>query len=165
MAEESTAVAVVDDGQRRRYVGSADKEETLEMLLVRFESDPDPTNLFSELAMLRALLVHAIQEYSRDKDTLTKRQKATRLESLVRSAERLIDGIGRMVERLEKLRSEGKISESELSFIITQLGRAVEILIPNGIINAGVVDEAHLLTGEGLKASIRDHWLKVLLVR
>jgi hypothetical protein len=61
-------------------------------------------------------------------------------------AAELVDVIGRMVERIEKARGMNAISESELSKLMSAMGRAVDVLVSD----------------QGLKDRIKDAWLRLV---
>lgn len=59
---------------------------------------------------------------------------------------KIIDAVGRTVERIEKMRATNAVSEAELSRIIHQMGRVVDVL----------------LTDDVLKEKIREGWLAIV---
>jgi hypothetical protein len=197
------------------------KHPRLQELYDRFKDDPDPTGLFDEIAMLRAVAVDYIERYEdttaallawhadqkllseplrpdlirgfeqafdiwesglkaddrwspeveRDAERARKLLEVLRHGASIEKPKRVMDisdvtaiyeAVGRMAERIEKMRSANAISEAELNRIFNAMGRVVDVLIPNGIINDGIADELRMVTGERLKEKIRDGWLAIV---
>lgn len=186
-----------------RYSGV--KHDRIRNLIAEFEADPDPLNLFPEIAALRALTVDFIDRYAEFTDALIAWHADWQLrrkplpEELLLSLERVVDEwegtlaegayeasdrqradaerarkfitalrgeddaqkprqvldisdahkllaeTGRMVERVENLRSANAISRPELNRVISAMGRVVELLVPD----------------EAVKEKIRDGWLSI----
>lgn len=182
------------------------KHERIRDLIAEQEADPDPLNVFPEIAALRALFVDFIERYAINTEALlawyaswqvTKRplpdEKVMAFEAIVdewainlaesgedatdkqradleaaqefikllrgeandrprqildiADAHKILGELGRMVERVEKIRSANAISRPDLNRIMQEMWRSVD---------ARVTDDA-------VKASIRDDWLRVVL--
>jgi hypothetical protein len=64
----------------------------------------------------------------------------------ISDAVKLLDDLGRMVDRVETMRSKNAISEAELNRIINMMGRSVDVLVSD----------------EELKGKIREAWIAIV---
>lgn len=96
---------------------SAIKRESLRALIEQYESDPDPLNILPELAAMRALFQDYIERYAGEFKDGTEYPTAVQI----------LDRVGRMVERIEKARSQNAISQPELYRVMAEMARVVEI--------------------------------------
>ena len=112
---------------------SAVKRQQLGELIAQERQRVDPLDLSGELATLRALVA----------DLRDRNPDAADHDSEVKLAE----SIGRMVERIERIRSQNAISRPELNRIMHELWRAVD---------GRIADET-------VKGAIRDDWMRISL--
>lgn len=118
-------------------------------LIEVYEQDPDPTNILSEIAAMRALFHDWIERYEEWKEqmllwwaTVTGRKSqnpevaaarlvlndaAPRQLMDISDGGRLISEATKMVARLEKIRSQDAISRPELARIWQEMWRAVQM--------------------------------------
>lgn len=122
-------------GDRRVTTGreSKVKTTTLAQLIAAESARVDPLNLGEELAILRALRKRFMADAGDNVDH--------------NAAQQLLDAAGRMVERIERIRSQNAISRPELNRVLHECWRSVD---------ARLLDEA-------VKAAIREDWLRVAL--
>lgn len=119
------------DGRVTHGATSLVRRDTLRDLIAQELERPDPLNLTEELATLRALRRNLFAD-----DTVEPA-----------AAQSLLDAAGRMVERIEKIRSQNAISRPELNRIMHEMWRAVDGRI----------------TDETIKGAIRDDWMRISL--
>ncbi len=103
------------DGDERVTTGTRSRvlSGTLGQLIEQERNRPDPLNLEGELATLRALVADL---------------RARKPEEIDHASEiTLAESIGRMVERIERIRSTNAISWPELNRITAQLWLAVDV--------------------------------------
>jgi hypothetical protein len=114
-------------------------QSSLGKVIDRYERDPDPLKLFRELATLRALAEQYIVNYEEFRDQLNAWyiheivakgsdkgvQRPPRILDLY-DARILLDDIGKMVARIEKIRSQNAISRPELERLMAEMGRIVK---------------------------------------
>jgi len=125
----------VKDGDRRVTTGERSETVTTSLaeLIATERARPDPLDLSGELATLRALHASllAASGDSPDRD----------------ASKSLLEAIGRMVERVERIRSQNAISRPELNRIMHEMWRAVDGRI----------------TDETIKGAIREDWMRISL--
>lgn len=122
---------------------------TLRDLIQRHAEDPDPLNIFPELAHLRALAEDYVNRYGSItnaiihwNETRAEGERPARILDLA-SAASLLEAITRVVERIENVRAANAISRPELNRLVGAMGAVVE----------REVKDADLI------ARIRDGWL------
>jgi hypothetical protein len=122
-------------GDERVRTGSRSKVKstTLEQLIEQEKERVDPLDLTEELATLRALR----------SDLRTRNPDAADHPSEIA----LVEAIGRLVERIERIRSANAISRPELNRIMHELWRAIDVRIQD----------------EDLKSEIREDWMRIAL--
>lgn len=120
-----------EDGRVTHGARSMVKSSTLRQLIEAEKGRTDPLDLSEELAILRALRSELLAGENVNAD----------------AAQKLLDGAGRMVERIERIRSQNAISRPELNRIMHEMWRAIDGRIPD----------------EQLKAAIREDWLRISL--
>lgn len=120
-----------EDGRVTNGARSMVKASTLRELIEQEKGRTDPLNLTEELAILRALRTELLAGDEVNAD----------------AAQKLLDGAGRMVERIEKIRSQNAISRPELNRVMHEMWRAVDGMV----------------TDEPLKEKIRDAWMRIAL--
>jgi len=117
-----------------------------------YEKNPDPLNIFPELALARALLHDFLDRYGRMRDALLAWHEArmngsdaeapdgksvpmapTKILDIA-DAHRQIEGITRIVERIEKMRNADAISKAELLNVLRGMARIVEMHISDEVI-------------------------------
>ena len=201
----------LQEGDRRLKSGrySTVNHERLRELIEKFEADPDPLNLFPEIAALRAMFVDYVERYQLiteallawhadwslrkrplpeellmafervvdeweialnddqgEEATVAQRADASEARKFITflrcydevqkpkqvldisDAHRMLSEIGRMVERVENLRSANAISRPELNRVISAMGRVVELAVQD----------------EAVKVKIRDGWMAIASV-
>ena len=121
------------DGRVTTGKNSQVKSTQLEQLIEQERNRVDPLDLSGELATLRALVADLRTRHSDTPDT------AAELD--------LAEAIGRMVERIERIRSANAVSRPELNRIMHELWRAVDARVDD----------------EDVKALIREDWLGISL--
>lgn len=112
---------------------SAVKSSTLAALIEQESKRADPLNLNEELAILRALRKRFMANAGEDPDRTV--------------AQSLLDAAGRMVERIERIRSQNAISRPELGRIMQEIWRSIDARVPD----------------EDVKVAIRDDLLRIAL--
>lgn len=91
----------------------------------------DPMDLRPELAMLRSLVHDWIDRYNENREALIKwaysfvPPKPDHVHD-VAEGWKIIEAISRVVERIEKARSQNAISRPDLVRVMTEMGRVVE---------------------------------------
>lgn len=125
----------LQDNDKRITSGATStvKATQLGQLIETERNRVDPLDLSGELATLRALVA----------DLRARKPEAPDHASEIQLAE----SIGRMVERIERIRSANAISRPELNRIMHELWRALDGRI----------------TDEKVKGEIRDDWLRIAL--
>lgn len=121
------------DQRVRSGSGSRVKGTTLQQLIATERDRADPLDLTGELATLRALVA----------DLRTRNPEKPDHTSEIT----LADSIGRMVERIERIRSQNAISRPELNRIMHELWRALDVRIQD----------------DDVKAAIREDWMRISL--
>lgn len=104
-------------------------------MIEAFEADPDPLNVLSELALLRALLVDFLGRFD------------PKQRSDLDAARSLVDGISKVVARVERARAANAVSRADLFRILPEMGRIV----------------AHHVEDSDALAAIKDDWLAIRL--
>lgn len=115
------------------------KRQELAELIAHYEADPDPLNLFAELAAARALFVDWIDRYETFADALlawhedaTRRGHAKPVQLLdLSDAMRHLATIASLVGRIEHIRAQNAVSRPELLRIVSEMARAVELHVPD----------------------------------
>lgn len=125
----------LNDGDGRVTTGknSRVKSTALEQLIEQERNRVDPLDLTGELATLRALVADLRTRHADAPDTAA---EVT-----------LAESIGRMVERIERIRSANAVSRPELNRIMHELWRAVDARVDD----------------EDVKAQIREDWMGISL--
>jgi hypothetical protein len=119
------------DGRVTNGARSMVKSSTLRELIEAEKGRTDPLDLTEELQILRAL----------------RQQLLTGEDVNADAAQKLLDGAGRMVERIERIRSQNAISRPELNRIMQELWRAVDGFV----------------TDDAIKQQIRENWMRIAL--
>jgi hypothetical protein len=115
------------------------KRVALKERIEQFESDPDPLNLASEVALLRAFTLELIERwdeiYGPDGALLAWHESFRNPESTTPSKPRqlpdfsavtsVVDRVGAMVDRIQKHKAEGSITLATLNRYVEQLGAEV----------------------------------------
>lgn len=113
---------------------SAIKRESLAERIERFAANPDPLNLYPELAQLRALVVDLLERWDEvygPEGTLLTWHKSylsgggvKRPRSLPRfeAVALTIDKVGRMVDVIQKHRADGSISKATFNRVMEMMG-------------------------------------------
>lgn len=115
----------------------------LKDLIEELENDPDPLDLFPELATARALFIDWIDRYDEftgallawytydeDADEEDEGRPAGPRKILdIADGYRLLDNIRRVVATIEKISAENAISRPELLRVMTEMGRVVESVV------------------------------------
>lgn len=120
-----------DDGRVTNGARSLVKTSSLRELIETEKGRTDPLNLVEELAILRALRGELLAGENVNAD----------------AAQKLLDATGRMVERIERIRSQNAISRPELNRVMHEMWRSVDGRIPD----------------EELKGKIREDWMRIAL--
>lgn len=115
-------------------------KKTIRDLANELEADPEPLNVLPELALARALLLDWLNRYG-ELDAYSDRPPDP-LE-----ARPLIEGISKIVYRIERTKNAKAISPSDLYRIMAEMGRAVDTVVAD----------------ENQKAQIKDAWLNITL--
>jgi hypothetical protein len=123
----------LQDGDGRVTTGARSlvKSSTLRELIEQEKGRTDPLDLTEELAILRALRTELLAGEDVNAD----------------AAQKLLDGAGRMVERIERIRSQNAISRPELNRIMQEMWRAVDGFV----------------TDDEVKGKIRENWMRIAL--
>lgn len=127
------------------------KHERLGDLIQKYADDPDPLNLEPELATLRALLEDHIERFDEFKTALVAWYREKGVDPpkgallSVGDARKLIAEIGRLTERIDRIKNRGNISVPEFYALMGQMGRVVA---------AAVQDEE-------LRQQIREGWMEI----
>jgi len=96
------------------YSGVLDKR--MRMTYEDFLNDPDILNLTPELALLKMMLVNFIQGCN---------QEALQDTDVIRTAAGLLETVGRMVERMERIQSNHTLTMATMRLI---MARAIDVL-------------------------------------
>ena len=105
-------------------------------LLRHFAEDPEPLNLLQEVHLLRSLVLDYIERYDEFTDALVawnesfkgERENPKPVRVLdVADAAGLVDRVGRMVERIEKIRAENAVSQRDLVRVLEEYARVVKL--------------------------------------
>lgn len=121
------------DGRVTTGRNSRVKPTVLGKLIEQERNRVDPLDLSGELATLRALVADLRTRHADTPDTAA---EVT-----------LAESIGRMVERIERIRSANAVSRPELNRIMHELWRALDARVED----------------EDVKAQIREDWLAISL--
>lgn len=115
------------------------KRPRIAELVKAFEADPDPTNLLSDLALLRALTMDFIERYDETTEALLawhssfgrqdRPQKPQQVMDLA-DAGGLLDKVGKMVDRIEKQATD-VTQHPEFWRITREMGRHVIANVPD----------------------------------
>jgi len=137
---------------------SAVKQEELRAAIAEFEADPDPLNIFPELAAARALFQDFIERYDDWRDALLAwhesfnvdvkgepRPTKPRVVLDISDAYRIVSEITKIVKRIEDIRAQNAVSRPELIRITQEMARVVDRF---------VVDEI-------AREKIKDGWLAI----
>jgi hypothetical protein len=122
------------DGRLTNGARSVVKKSTLRALVEQEKGRTDPLDLTEELAILRALRQQLLAGDDDDQVNTA-------------AAQQLLDGAGRMVERIERIRSQNAISRPELNRIMQEMWRAVDGFV----------------TDDEVKGKIRENWMRIAL--
>ena len=141
-------------------------DSTLGEAIERFEQDPDALSLFRELATLRALTERFIVRYEEFREQLDawyedwtlanpkgQPPRPPRLLDLY-DARVLLDDVGKMVARIEKIRAQNAISQPEMIRLMTEMARVVDHVVSRDV-EAG--------QAEAIKEEVRERWLQIRL--
>lgn len=120
-----------NDGRVTTGARSRGKPTQLADLIEQERGRVDPLDLSGELATLRALVADLRSQNTETPD------RASEIA--------LAESIGRMVERIERIRSQNAISRPELNRIVHELWRAVDMRIAD----------------EDLKGALRNDWMAI----
>ena len=136
------------------------KRDQLRSLIERHEADPDPLNIFPELAAARALFEDFIERYETWRDALlawhTSYQKGEEEGAKPRqildisAAHMLLNQITGIVEKIERIRAADAISRPDLYRLVQEFARVVEV--------RNVIQDP-----ERRLQAIRDDWLSIRL--
>ncbi len=130
-------------------------QKRVKQLIEEHELDPQPLNLVPDLAAARALFEDFVGEYEARWDALVawnEKAMATGAKPqpppTMDDARKLLDTIGGLVSRIEKIKSDGAVSRPDFIRIMTEMGRVVETLLDD----------------EETKDRIKQAWLQIRLV-
>lgn len=103
-------------------------------LIEELENDPDPLDLFPELATARALFIDWVDRYDEFTKALLlwyedQENGGPRKILDIADGYRLLDNIRRVVATIEKISAENAISRPELLRVMTEMGRVVESVV------------------------------------
>lgn len=112
--------------------------ENLKHLIEEFENDPDPLGLLPELAVLRAVL-HLHLDQAEGACPSCGRSDDYKI------AANLIERIGRMVARIEKLRAKDSISRPELFDLVQRMALMVKWHVKDPEILEKIADDWYQL--------------------
>lgn len=113
---------------------SAIQREDLRERIAKFEADPDPLNLEPEVALLRAFVEDFVDRWDRiygpDGALLAWHESFHTGESGPKPRQlpdfsamtALVDRVGKMVERIHKIKTDGAITLSTLNRVVEQMG-------------------------------------------
>lgn len=130
------------------------RREPIRKLIAEFEEDPDPLDLLPDLAAMRALFTDFVERYDEWREAIlawhasfgTENGNAKPRQILdLADATRILDRVGKMVERIEKVRSANAISQPEFYRMMGEMGRVV----------------AEYVEDEELRGKIREGWLAI----
>lgn len=133
----------------------------------RFEADPDPLNLGAEIALLRAFLEDLIERwdaiYGPDGALLAwhesfhtgKGEPRPKQFPDFSDVSGLVDRVGRMAERIHKLKNEGAITLTTLNRVVEQMGAELVAAIQEA-----QIDQAQ---SANLLASVETRWNSIRL--
>jgi hypothetical protein len=117
------------------------KREAVRDLYEAYLADPDPYNLTSELAMLRALVQDFIDRYDEWREALLSWHASftwdpdgegppvankPRQVLDIADAYRLLAEIGRMVERIENIRAGATVNQRDVALLLRRMAEVVE---------------------------------------
>ena len=87
------------------------KRSRIRELIDEYRNDPQPLDLLEEVLLLRALLTDYVERTANGDQELD-----------ITAAAGLVDKVGRMVERIEKIKAERSITLETLDRVLEQLG-------------------------------------------
>lgn len=111
-------------------------QKKIKQLIEEHELDPRPLDLIPDLAAGRALFEDFVEEYEErwaalvkwNQDAISSGARPLPPPS-IDEARKLLDSIGGLVTKIEKIKSEGAVSRADFIRIMTEMGRAVELLV------------------------------------
>lgn len=126
------------------------KREPIRRLIESYQDDPDPLNLLPELAAMRALFTDFIERYDEWREAFLAwhtsfgsengNPKPKQVLDLA-DATKILDRIGRMVERIEKVRAQNAISAPELFRVMSEIKRVIELEVENPRTRERIADQ------------------------
>jgi hypothetical protein len=122
--------AKLKHGRKRRYASV--KSSRLRQLIAEHADDPNPLDLLPELAAARALFEEFLERGGEELEPETLAQSIA-----------LVDGVSRIVDRIERMRSSNALSLSELERLMFEMLRVVR----------------HHVTDPAVCAKIEEGWL------
>lgn len=132
------------------------KRDSIRDLIAAYAEDPDPLDLMPELAALRALFQDWIERYDEFTDALIAWHESFRTNDDVRKPMRVLDisdgyrllsEVSRVVQRIESVKAQNAISRADLSRILMEMTRVVEMEISD----------------DGAKERIKNGWQAIRL--
>ena len=118
------------------------KREDLRALIEEHESDPDPLNIFPELATARALFQDFVDRYNEWRDAIIAWHESYKADSGtvqgkprllldIADAYRIISEVAKIAERIERIRAQNAISRPELHRVLSEMRRVLELHVSN----------------------------------
>ena len=111
------------------------KHVQMRELIDQFEADPDPLNIFPELAASRALFNDFIERYNQFKESLLawnasrgEGERPTKIMD-VSDAASLLEQVTRIAERIERAEAQNAISRRELMRVMSEMSRIVQAYV------------------------------------
>lgn len=106
------------------------KRESVRQLAEQFEADPDPLNLLPELAQARALYADYLE-----------RCESGGAAWDPRSAKELLAEVSKAAKRIEDVRAHNAVSRADFYRVLSEMGRAVDLIAADLLPDQGTRDE------------------------
>jgi hypothetical protein len=118
------------------------KREELRTLIEQHEADPDPLNIFPELATARALFQDFVERYDAWRDAIVAWHESYKADSGtaegkprqmldIADAYRIISEVTKIAERIERIRAQNAISRGDLNRVLSEMWRVLEMHVAN----------------------------------
>lgn len=119
--------------------------------IAEMEDRPDPLDLLPEVAALRGIFVDFVNRYEEMKDALLLWAASWKIDRAndegkplkvldIADAYRILSEVSKVVERIEKVRSQNAVSRPDLTRIMQEMGRVVERYVKDEATQEKILD-------------------------